>query len=186
MNRTFVFQFFRHLREVSTPFEIQPSLADKMASNLRGELVAEWGSGLGAITLPILRQLPAKGELYCFDPNHGFCEELRKKTREDHRVTVYSDLAQEMYFYLGIWRVPDTIVCSVPFQTMKRKEREALLKVATRSPRFIPMQYYLPFFGDKPPRLKRVLDRYFSEVLWTPVPEHFPPAGYYICRHGRD
>ncbi len=188
MNRIFVRQFLRHPRAVSTPFEIWPSLADKMASNIEGKLVVEWGSGLGAITLPILRQLPEEGELYCFDTDREFCEELRDKTRDDPRITVYNSDAQEMYFFLGMGKVPDTIVCSVPFQMIKRKERGALLRLAAQSPLFMPMQYYLPIFDGKPPRMMRVHKRYFKEVQWNPIPvkDHFPPAGYYLCRNNHD
>jgi len=190
----FVKQFLLHPRAVSTPCEIRPSLAKPMARSVEGKVVAEFGSGRGAITKYVLRYLPSEGRLYCFEVIPEFCDELRKITEGDNRVRVINAPAQNMYDYMET--PPDSIVCSIPLQTIRRKIRRQILEVAKtavaeKSGLFMPMQYYLPFFGDRPPRLKRVLDRYFSEVQWNPIcgylpPRgHFPPAGYYLCRNKR-
>jgi phospholipid N-methyltransferase len=186
----FVKRFLRHPLSVSTPWRIKPGLAVPMAKSIEGKVVVEFGSADGPITQLLLQYLPHDGVLYCFEKDSELCAELERKII-DPRIRIFNKLAQDMHEYIAA--PPNTIVSSIPFQTVGRKIRRQILEVAKTalaetSGLFIPMQYYLPFFGDRPPRLKQVIDRYFSEVQWNPIPvrEHFPPAGYYLCRHSRD
>ncbi len=172
---TFFYQFLKHPFQVSTPFKIGPSLADKMARNVEGKVVAEFGSGTGAVTEYILRYLPENGRLYCLEINPAFCDELRKI--QDPRVRVINAPAQNIYSHIN--EKVDCVVCSVPLTVMRKKTRGDILEAAVKSNLFIPMQCWLPTMTD-------LLKNYFEDISHRFVLNNLPPSWYYVCRKRAD
>lgn len=176
MDKIFVSEFFKHPIQISTAFPVQPSLAEKMARVVGGKkIIAEFGSGTGAITKYLIKRLPEEGQLFCMEINPEFCRELGKI--QDQRVQIINDCAQKLYDYAEKGSI-EGIVCSVPLSLMGREKREELIKTAAESPLFVPMQCWLP-------TLTGTLESYFRSVNCKFVPNHIPPSWYYICRNNR-
>jgi phospholipid N-methyltransferase len=169
-NGLFVQQFLKRPKEIGTFTQSSKYLADKMARAIgSSRCVVEFGAGAGAITREILRYLPAKGKLTCFETNPDFCEALRKIG--DDRLTIINDVAENADKYVNCI---DCIVSSVPLAIMTKEQRERILVLSSKSKRFIQLQYM--------PVLTKELKQYFEEVETKFVPLNLPPAFIYICQ----
>lgn len=174
MSLRFARQFLRHPKQCGTFTESGRVLARRMAQEIRGSCrVVEFGAGTGAVTREILRQLPANGCLTCFEINAEFCQCLEQIG--DPRLRVINDDAQNCEQYV---ENPDCVVSGLPLTLFSRQALEQILAISSRYGTYVQLQY-TPF-------LSREIRRYFSEVRLRFVPQNFPPAFLYVCRHSRN
>ncbi|MHC4455514.1 MAG: class I SAM-dependent methyltransferase [Planctomycetota bacterium] len=166
----FIFESLKHPKQIGTFTESSKFLAKKMVQEIDGTInVIEFGSGTGAVTLEILRRLPKNGRLTCFEINSNFCKCL--EGIEDSRLKVVNDDAQNCEQYVdGL----DCIVSGLPLSLLAKSQRERILDIASKSKRYIQLQYT--------PLLRKKMRNYFSDVKIKFVPLNFPPAFIYICK----
>jgi phospholipid N-methyltransferase len=166
----FVRQFLRHPKQLGTAVQSGRTLARKMAEEIGESVhVIEFGAGTGPVTREILKRLPARGRLTCFEINREFCRCLDKIG--DPRLQVIHDDAAQCAKYVD---QADCVVSGLPLTLFPAKAREKILAIAGRSGRFIQLQYT--------PALSKDIQRYFSEVKLKFVPMNFPPAFVYVCK----
>lgn len=166
----FARQFLRHPKQLGTFTQSSKTLAKRMAEEIDGSLrVVEFGPGTGPVTVEILNRLPDNGRLTCFEINPDFCRCLERIG--DSRLRVINDDARNCERHVD--RL-DCIVSGLPLALFSRQEKENILAVASRSRRYIQLQYTTA--------LGREIRRYFSDVKVRFVPQNLPPAFVYVCK----
>jgi phospholipid N-methyltransferase len=174
MSLRFARQFLRHPKQCGTFTESSRALARKMAEETRGSCrVVEFGSGTGPVTREILRHLPRDGSLICFEINPEFCRCL--ELIGDPRLRVINDDAQNCERYVND---PDCVVSGLPLTLFSRQAVQQILAISSKCEKYIQLQYT--------PVLSKEIRRYFAEVKLRFVPQNFPPAFVYVCRHSRN
>jgi phospholipid N-methyltransferase len=167
--KLFVHQFLKNPKEIGTFTTSSKFLAGKMAKAIGDSRnVVEFGSGTGAVTTEILRHMRPDGRLTCFEMQPRFCDALKKI--DDPRITVICDVAENAEKYV---ECTDCIVSSVPLTIMTKEQREKILQLASKSRRFIQLQYM--------PVLTKEIKQYFERVDLQFVPLNLPPAFVYVC-----
>lgn len=171
INLHFIFQFFRHPKQVGTLTQSSRSLARKMAEQIDDSAdVVELGAGTGSVTAEILRRLPDNGRLTCFEINPEFCKDLEKIN--DSRLRVINDDANNYEQYVDGC---DCIVSGLPLALFTKPKKERILAITSKSKRYVQLQY-TPLLGKK-------MKQYFPEVKRKFVPQNFPPAFIYVCKN---
>lgn len=171
MSLQFARQFLRHPKQCGTFTESGRVLAKRMAEEIRGSCrVVEFGAGTGPVTREILRQLPEDGRLTCFEINPDFCRCLQQIG--DPRLRVINDDAQNCERYVG---KADCVVSGLPLTLFSKQALKQILVISSKSGKYVQLQY-TPF-------LSREIRRYFTEVKLRFVPQNFPPAFVYVCKH---
>jgi len=166
----FINQFFQHPREVGACTESSRALAQKMAEEIAGSTnVVEFGAGTGTVTREILRYLPEKGRLTCFEVNPQFYKELEKIN--DSRLRVVNDDARNWDQYVDN---VECIVSGLPLTLFDKATKKAFFDIAKSAGKYVQLQY-LPF-------LRQTLKKNFPEVRTKFVPQNFPPAFVFVCR----
>ena len=165
----FARQFLRHPRQLGTVVQSGRSLAQQMAREVGNCMhVIEFGAGTGPVTREILRRLPEKGHLVCFEINREFCRRLERIG--DPRLRVVNDDAANCERYVDR---ADCIVSGLPLTLFNSVARERILAIANRSGRYVQLQYT--------PALSRDIRRYFADVRLRFVPLNLPPAFVFVC-----
>jgi len=168
-NARFIYESIKHPREVGTFIESSKLVARTMAREINGSLhIIEFGAGTGSVTAQILKNLPENGRLTCFEINPKFCEYLRRIN--DPRLKVINDDAGNSEKYVDCF---ECIVSALPLAIFEKSKRENILDIASKSKRYIQLQYT--------PLLKKKFEDYFPDVKSRFVPLNFPPAFIYVC-----
>lgn len=166
----FLCESLKHPIQVGTVTQSSKYVAKKMAKHLNGGTkVLEFGAGAGNITRQILKQLPADGQLTCFEINPNFCDSLR--TIEDDRLTVINDDAGNFENYVD---EVDCIISALPLNLLKKSKRDKIIAKSCKSKTFIQLQY-TPFLAGK-------MKHYFEDVKVKFAPLNLPPAFIYVCQ----
>ncbi len=154
----------------------------------------EFGPGTGAMTRPLLADLPADARLLCLEINPRFCAYLRQ-TIPDPRLEVVSASATQLPALLaarGLQQV-DAAISSLGLTSMPSRLRHAILEglVQTMAPGGVLTQFqylhsllaYLPGEdGWERFTAARFLREYFSTVETEVVWLNLPPAFVLACR----
>ena len=169
-NMQFVREFLRHPKQLGTLVQSGKSLSRTMAREVAGcSEVVEFGAGTGPVTREILKCLPADGHLTSFEINSDLCRYLSEIG--DARLDVVNDGAEKCKQYV---EHPDCVVSELPLALFDKRAKEQILSFASRSGRYIQLQYTRT--------LDKEIRRYFSDVQVRFVPRNIPPAFVYVCR----
>jgi len=169
----FARQFLRHPKQLGTMLQSGKVLSRRMAREVAGaSQVVEFGAGTGPVTREILKHLPASGRLTCFEINPELCRCL--EAIGDPRLDVVNDDAENCERYV---KYPDCVISELPLALFSRSAKERILSFASRSGRYVQLQYT--------PALSKELKRYFSDVQLKFVPRNIPPAFFYVCHDPR-
>jgi phospholipid N-methyltransferase len=117
--------------------------------------------------------LPEDGRLTCFEINPDFCRCLQQIA--DPRLHIINDDARNCERYV---ENPDCVVSGLPLTLFNKQAMEQILTICRKSGRYIQLQYS--------PVLSREIRRHFVEVRLRFVPQNFPPAFVYVCKHARN
>ena len=173
-NLSFISEFLKYPREIGTFTQSSRVLAKKIAREINGSTeVVEFGPGIGAVTVEILRQLPENGRLTCFEINPKFCGYLEKI--DDPRLRVINDDANNCKQYIDDL---ECVISGLPLTLLGKSKIEKILGIICKSKSYIQLQY-TPFLGKR-------MRNYFFEVRLIFVPLNLPPAFVYVCRVPRD
>ena len=166
----FTYEFLKHPAEVGTVIQSSKLLARAMAQEIDGNLhVIEFGAGMGAVSVQILKRLPRNGRLTCFETNPRFSKSLQRIN--DPRLEIIHDDAENCEKYVNCL---DCVVSGLPLILLSKSKREKILDISSKSKRFIQLQYS--------PLLNKTIKNHFSDVRIKFVPLNFPPAFIYVCR----
>ena len=147
----FALRGIAHPRRVGTFLQTPEDVAEKIAQEVSGKNVVEFGPGLGAITYKILERLPTDGRLYCFELDPYFYKELAKKIK-DPRFTIFLKSAEYLEQEVANF---DCIVSGLPLTALERSVAEMILEVSKKAKRFIQYKYF--------PSAK-MLENYFKNI----------------------
>lgn len=165
----FIYEFLKRPHEIGTFTQSSKLLAKEMAREINGSInIVEFGPGTGPITSEILRHLPENGRLMCFETNPSFCKCLYRMN--DPRLKVINDDAENCEQYVDCL---ECVVSGLPLMLFARSKRRKFLDIASKSKRYIQLQYT--------PLLRKKMGNYFSDVKVKFVPQNFPPAFIYVC-----
>jgi phospholipid N-methyltransferase len=144
----------------------------------RAQCIVEYGPGVGTFTAEILRRMPADGRVIAIEMNPEFAAFLKRELT-DPRLTVVEGSAADVRGILrglGCERA-DYIISGIPFSTMPRQLREAVLRasrdVLAQDGAFLVYQFSS--------RVRRDLERVFGSVSRRFEPLNILPAQLFVC-----
>ena len=161
----------------------------------RAQVVVELGPGTGAVTIEILRRLPANGRLYAIELNRVFARRLRDRFH-DPRLILINRNANELLSVIprhDVGRV-SAVISSLGLTSMEPRLRNSIVLQASNClvQDGIMMQYqYVGGFEDisitlemrvRRFRGRQFLRRYFRKVSSSTVFLNLPPAFVFECR----
>ncbi len=176
-------------KEVATSIKnvgaIAPSskyLANNIVKHIdfqENQVVLEFGSGNGAITKHILKQLPASSKLISLEINTPFLDHCKSKFSDYKNFEIYNHSAIEFDTLLKKLKVDkvDYLVSSLPLAMIPNDDLEILFekipKYLATDGRFLQYQYSLNKY--------KFLKNIFSEVKLGFTLTNLPPAFVYRC-----
>lgn len=167
---SFLRESLKHPMQIGSLIQTSKYVGKKMVKHLNsGTKVLEFGAGAGNITRQILKQLPADGQLVCFEINPNFCDSLR--AIKDDRLTVINDDASNFENYVD---EVDCIISALPLNLLKKTKRDEIIAKSRKSKIFVQIQY-TPFLAGK-------MRHYFEDVKIKFAPFNLPPAFIYVCQ----
>ncbi|MDQ3931942.1 MAG: methyltransferase domain-containing protein [Actinomycetota bacterium] len=147
-----------------------------MAEISAARAVAEFGAGTGVFTSEILKRAGPEAQVLAFEIDPVLASNLSARF-EDRRLRVIHDTVERVEDYLDGAEV-DVIVSSLPFTSMPKQVRRAILERAARilRPRgvMLVIQYSTLLQGD--------LRRNFASVARCVSLVNVPPAFLFACR----
>ncbi len=154
------------------------ALVNKMLSYTaieHADLIVELGGGDGSITQGIIDRMSPTAELLVFEINRSFCEAMEKQFQMPN-VRIICDSAENLDQYL-LGRKVDYVLSSLPFSLISKEATDQILKQTKNSlnskGKFIQICYsYL---------LKKLFNRYFSDINVKFTMRNLPPAFVMIC-----
>ena len=144
----------------------------------RVQCIVEYGPGVGTFTAEILRRMPAGGRLIAIEMNPEFAAFLKRELT-DPRLTVVEGSAADVRSILrglGCERA-DYIISGIPFSTMPRELREAVLRASRDA--LAPDGAFLVYQFSS--RVRRDLERVFGSVSRRFEPLNILPAQLFVC-----
>jgi phospholipid N-methyltransferase len=178
----FLRSFLRSPRQVGSVLPTsQRAVRDMldMAPVDQARLVVELGAGTGPHTREVLRRLGPEGELVAFEVDPGLAAGLERELR-DPRLRVVADSAERLAEHLG-GRRPEVIVSALPFTSLPRAVRDAVLHAARDALADDGVMLVLQYS----PLIQRELERTFGQVQRRLSPLNVPPAVLFACRRAR-
>ena len=177
----FLREFFRDLRTIGAIIPSSDSLVRKIVRPIdfsEAKYIVELGAGNGCITKTLLRFMQPGAQLFSFDTNERFCEDLR--SLGDERLRVINDSAEHISLYLSKFKIKqaDYIVSGLPLASLPGHIGENIIDevYAALKPGglYIQFQYSLKSY--------RKFKERFAQVKLGFTPLNIPPAFVYICR----
>lgn len=147
----------------------------------QASLVAELGSGTGAITRELLAMMPASSRLWAFELHPLFVQHLGK-TVTDPRFILVAESA-EMVARVDTGAIEagfDAIISSIPFRLLSPDLTHRILDDAAKALRpgapFVTIQYH-------PSYLLPYIREHFAEVTRHPSVWNIPPVTLFRARN---
>ncbi|MFE9679521.1 class I SAM-dependent methyltransferase [Streptomyces sp. NPDC006259] len=174
-------EFLRHPRLTGAVAPSSPALAQAMTAGLdldRADVVVELGSGTGAITQAILRQLAPAARLVAVELNPVFARRLTERY-SDSAVEVLHGSAEDLT-KLVPYQV-DVVVSGLPWTVMPHERQgrilDAVTGVLSPSGRFSTFAYVHAVWAPPARRFTAELAARFSTLERSPVVwPNIPPA----------
>ncbi len=172
----FAREFLKHPLLLGSVVPSSRFLVDRMLRQVdwnEARVLVEYGPGVGTFTSRILRHMRADAMLVCIEASDEFVRHLRS-SYSDRRLRVVHESAAEVCCVLRRlgWHDTDVIISGLPFNAMRRHERERILRESKRAlrpgGRFVAFQY-----GS---RLAADLERIFGDVHTDLEPLNVWPA----------
>lgn len=182
----FVAAFLRHAKTIGAVSPTSRRVANRIAQLAHAadaRTLAEFGSGTGAITAPLLAAMAPDARLWGFEVYAPFAERLQA-TISDPRFTLLTDSAETIGQVQTGAGAPgfDAIVSSIPFSLLSAEETHRIIDAAARALRpgapFIALQYH-PFY------LGPYLRQHFDTVSRHVSPWNVPPVTLFRARNAR-
>ncbi|MDL1874483.1 hypothetical protein FBQ85_04830 [Cytophagia bacterium CHB2] len=154
------------------------------------EVILEYGSGSGAVTMEILRRKKPWSTFICFEKNNTFYHQLRKTISGRNVFVVHDDAFNSAEILWSRFGIPsgslDCIISTLPCSLLKFDEllQNAVLPLLKKEGIFI--QYMYTVSTLKGFRLQPVLRKYFSQIDSDFVFFNLPPTLIYTCRGRAD
>lgn len=171
---TFAIGYLKNPKKVGTIFRSSKSLSKKVASYVTGEIIVEFGSGTGEITIEILKKMQMGSKLYCFELDKKYCELMEKKFSKqiyENRLEIINDSAENILLYLDSF--PDCIVSGLPLASLDKRLVVNILNISKNVEKYVQYQYS--------PFSKKLLKKYFKKVDVHHVLRNPVPATVYVC-----
>lgn len=177
----FLKEFFKDKREVGAISPSSRFLAKRMCAPInfsRAKVLVELGPGNGVMTKEILKNMSSDAQLYVFETNETFYNELTEKF-DDSRVTFIHESAERVHEYLKEQNIAHTdyIVSSLPYtvfpKELKHNILDACVKALSKEGLYMQFQYSL--------NAHKLLKEKFESVKLDFTPMNFPPAFVYRC-----
>ncbi|MCB0463543.1 MAG: rRNA adenine N-6-methyltransferase family protein [Flavobacteriaceae bacterium] len=143
------------------------------------QIILEFGSGNGAITKQILKQMPSSSRLISLEINDPFLKHCKNKFRVYDNFEIYNHSAIDFDLLLKELEIDkvDYLISSLPLAILPKADLDILFKKIPKylinNGSFVQYQYSL----NKYKFLKSV----FSSVKLDFTPINLPPAFIYKC-----
>ncbi|MFN2555279.1 MAG: class I SAM-dependent methyltransferase [Nitriliruptorales bacterium] len=147
-----------------------------MANLPAARRVAEFGAGTGVYTTEILKRVGPQAHVVAFEIDPSLAADLSARI-EDPRLQIVTDSAERAGEYLAGKKM-DVVVSSLPFTSMSKQIRRAILDQATRILRDDGVMLVIQYSTV----LRRDLQRRFASVRRSISLFNVPPAFLFACR----
>ncbi|MEX2485500.1 MAG: rRNA adenine N-6-methyltransferase family protein [Brumimicrobium sp.] len=178
----FLKEFFKEKKTVGAVSPSSKHLGKKMLQNINFEnvkVIVELGPGTGVFTRMILNKLPEDAKLLVFELHDAFYEKLSKEYKEDSRVIIVNDSAENISKHLSAYNLTevDAVISSLPLANFNKKLISSILNQSysclKKNGLYVQFQYSL--------NSHRVIKSTFSNIRINFTPRNLPPAFVYTC-----
>lgn len=175
--KKFIKEFIKNPKTVWSVFPSSQRLISSMLWHIdfsRDLLIVEFWPWIWNFTKQILKKTTSKSEIYVFEVQEDFINELKKIN--DNRIKVIHDWAQNIWKYLEDKKA-DVVVSWLPFGSLPKELTKSILNEAHNHLKynwiFLQFQYFL--------QNKKDIHNVFKNhaISWQPI--NFPPAFIYKC-----
>lgn len=179
--KQFISQFFKDRKAVGSVMPSSRFLVKKMLEPINfsdAQSFVELGPGNGVITEELLKHADPKAQIYCFEMNEVFCEELQKI--QDPRLHVINDSAENIMQHLATYGVTavDAVISSLPFKVIPEEVEARIMQEVKKCLKdegvFVQYHYSMN---------KKKYQELFSEVKTDFAALNVPPAFVYKCKN---
>lgn len=172
---SFFWQGLTRFREIGSVIPSSNYAGRKIAQNLPtgnpNDIFVEFGGGEGSVTRAVLNKLGPEQQLYTFEINPAFCENLRNIG--DKRLHIFNRDALEFPGYLP--KAPVSVFSVLPLALMHKQKKRALLDSVQENlvpgGEYLQLQYSLRDFS--------LVGEYFQNMQKKFIWRNFPPAYIY-------
>jgi len=156
----------------STSYQVVKKLTEKI-NFIEANIIVEYGPGNGVITKILLENMNCDADLYVFETNMDFVNNLCK-IKDARLFIINDDAANAKKILKNMYNIKkvDYIISTIPFTLIeKRKRRRIIYKsfsLLNDKGRFITYQYSLLIYN--------LVKRQFKNVKWKFVLFNLPPV----------
>lgn len=144
----------------------------------RAKVIVEYGPGVGTFTAEILRRMRSDARVVAIEMNREFAAYLRTELSDPRLIVVQGSAAdvQRILREHGLGSA-DYIISGIPFSTMPREVREAVLQASRDA--LAPDGAFLVYQFSS--RVRPELERVFGSVSRRFEPLNILPAQLFFC-----
>jgi phospholipid N-methyltransferase len=172
----FAREFLKHPLQLGAVIPSSRFLVGRMLRQVdwpSSQVLVEYGPGVGTFTTEILRSIRQDAALLAIEASDEFVRHLRRSYSDPRLHVVHGSAAEVRQVLQRLsWAAADVIISGIPFNAMRRPQRERILsetKQALRpGGRFVAFQYSGTLAAD--------LERIFGEVERDLEPLNVFPA----------
>lgn len=179
----FFSSFLSYPKQVGSVIPSSKFLINELLENIDFKntmYIAEYGPGVGCITIEILRRARKDAKILCFEINKKFCNHLSNNIK-DERLVIINDSAENIKKYLKKFNVPkiDCVVSGLPFSSLTPEKKCIIIEetkdTLKNNGKFLVYQFLNNF--------KKYLYTYFSKISVKFVLLNIPPCFVYVCEN---
>lgn len=171
--------FIKHPRQVGALVPTSKSTVGTMLDMTewgRVSCVVELGAGTGVYTEELLRRVGPDAMVIAFEIDPGLAHRLTQRLH-DGRLRVVNESAENLAAHLNGHKA-DVIVSALPFTTLAKAVREAVLSAITDGLAPDGVMLAIQYSAAR----QRDLERLFGSVRRQRALRNVPPALVYACR----
>ena len=181
MKRAFLSEFIKERKMVGAIAPSSKFLMRKMLKKIdfsKDLNIIELGPGTGIFTSEILNRMTDKSNLFSFEINTSFYDQLNSKI-QDKRIKVINDSAEKMSHYLSKEKLKKAhvVISSLPLAVIPNEVKENILNsvvaILDQNGTYVQFQYSL--------NAKKLLQSKFENIDIQFTPLNLPPAFVYHC-----
>lgn len=181
--KVFLFEFFGKNSKVGSVTPSSRFLAYKMLKNIEFKkdiTIAEYGPGTGVFTDKIIEKMSINSKIFIFELNKEFYQILHDKYKDDQRVHIICDSAENILQYLKKENIQevDYIVSSLPLSLLPENTRIRIIKISYD---MLKKDGILTQFQYSR-QCEKLFEHYFKNIKNSFTLLNFPPAFVYTCK----
>lgn len=181
---SFILEYIRKPRTVGAILPSSEGLASKMVEDVNfknAKCIVEYGPGTGVFTEKLLENRNKNTKVILIEYNEDFCNILRSKYKDEERLFIVNDSAENIEKYLKMYDVEkvDYVISGLPFASLPKEVSINILNatknILSDNGSFVTFQYTL--------FKKKFIEGFFKDIKVKRVIKNIPPAYVLNCNN---